>query len=742
MSFLEEFYENIYEPWYIEYVAYKPIYDGLHKICEQGEWTSKDEEDFESVIRLEGGKVDLFIKRKQRELESKIAYCERLLYQKNLDEIRRASIDDTLTDVLADINELSRFTRINFKALQDLVHEHDTLTHTSLQPVLIEISRIRPLDNQRFDDILVKVSSLLDLCRDRLGPTTETIIPIETDENKLISARYWVHQDHITEVKALLLFNLPMYINNPVQEFVQTEHSTSAVYFDNNQFSEYSSRLQRDDGAEIIDFRWFGDMKLSNTIFIERRRFIKTEYGGRSVQDSIIMDEDRVVDFIEQKYTAELYADDLKKQHQDKDYVNSCYITAKSIQESISKKHLEPKLRVYYTQLRFESPHNKTLSITLDNNIAFAREDGARLSHREWRRTDININYPFSVLRHDLYLFPYAILETQITDGEVPLWLSRLTNSNLVYEVPRFSAFLHGIAYFWGPQLPLLPWWIPHMNIDIRTAKKRNKNIREFSGLTRSKSFKPLIDGQYRIGYLETQLGRKESRRLKISNYQKDQSIHSTLSLLDSTDKKKKVEIEYLSVNDGSSLRPSSSINSSSSRTRLRSRYPANTGNTFLDTYYSGREGQSQAYMVQDINTIKRTDELKKVAMEKMEEEEEENKKKKKKKKVKGYRMEPKIFFANERTFIHWLQFAAIILTAALTLLNFGDTISTISGITFFCIAFVITLYAFFRYRYRAHQMSTRPHVRYDDLYGPAGLCFLFIGALIVKYIFFILFFM
>ncbi|KAG1219220.1 hypothetical protein G6F68_021451 [Rhizopus microsporus] len=40
--------------------------------------------------------------------------------------------------------------------------------------------------------------------------------------------------------------------------------------------------------------------------------------------------------------------------------------------------------------------------------------------------------------------------------------------------------------------MPLLPWWLPEMDIDIRKPRATN------FGLTRSKSFKPLIDGQYR----------------------------------------------------------------------------------------------------------------------------------------------------------------------------------------------------------------------------------------------------
>lgn len=732
MPFLVEFNEHIYEPWHIEYVAYEPIYNGLHEICDSGHWTSKDENNFEAAIRLEAGKVDLFINRKQREIESRVAYCKRTLTQRKWSEADISVIDDSLTDILADINELNRFTRINFKALQSLIKEHDRLTNTNRQPLFVEVCRARPLDNQRFDNLLIQVSCLLDICRNRLEKTTKEAT-YSKEQTK--SARYWVHQDNVTEVKAMLLFNLPMYVNNPVEEFKQTEHSTSAVYLDNDNFSEYSSRLQCDDGAEILDLRWYGDMDLSHEVFIERKKFVKTDHGGSSVKDRIIVNQDNVDGFISQRYTAEDYADELKRYNTDRDYVDKNYAIAQSLQKSILEKRLEPKLRIYFDQLRFESPQDKTLSVTLDSNIAFAREDGARRKDREWRRQDMNISYPFrKLMPHDLHLFPHAVLETQIV-GKSPMWLSRLLDSKLVYEVPRFSAYLHGVAHFWGPLLPLLPWWLPQMEMDIRTVVHRS----DFSGLTRSKSFKPLIDGQYRIGYLESQLGKKQNshhQQLSINNDIGNRKCVNTSidsSLLTPADMDKKEEcyiVQQVQDVSNQSLYRMPTITSTTSRTRLRSH--GNDDSSFINAYYNGRNNQSQAYMLQDVNNVKESDDLRQAAVIEMKEE---KKKKKKEKKLKppSHTMEPKLFFANERTFIHWLQFAAIILTAALTLLNFGDSISTISGIVFFCISLVLSLYAFFRYRYRAYQMSTRPHMRYDDLYGPAGLCVLILGAMIVS---------
>lgn len=755
MTFLLEFQESIYAPWQIEYVAYEAIHEGLYAVCSSGHWTAKEEKDFESAIRLEAGKADLFINRKQREMGSRIAYCQRLLLsQQNLmNDATRASTDNQLLAILADINELARYTRVNFKALENLIQEHDKLTNTNCQSLLVEICRTRPLDNQRFDGILVQVSSLLDISRKKpftFPKPNTTKLHIERDyKNSPLRARYWVHQDNITEVKAILLFNLPLYISEPALGFEQTEQSDSAVYFDTNKFRQYSARLQCDDGAEIISCRWQGALANANQVCIERKTFVKADQGGGSIIDQITMHKDRIYGFLSQSYTAEEYAQDLKSSGFDQGHIDACYTIAQSIQKSVSEKRLGPKLRVFFKRLLFQSPQDNTLSVSLDNNVAFVREDKNRSNPGEWCRQDIDIDYPFkSIPAEDINLFPHAILETQIidnNDGETPQWLSKLLDSKLVFEVPRFSTYTHGIAQFWGPLLPLLPWWISHTDSDIRAGKQAKLLIEgaaQVFDLSRSNSSRPLKDGQYRMGYLESQLGKKggSRHRFQASNRQDGDNISS-----DNLKSRNNLILQVDDIADNNSGHSLQKSGRTRSKIGLGSSYPesissqAKENYSFNDYYYKGRNNKSQAYMLQDGDTVKDNDEIRKAAIIEIGEEKEKKKKKGKKAKPPSHTMEPKVFFANERTFIHWLQFSALILTAALTLLNFGDRISTIAGATFFGVSLVIAIYAFGRNRYRAHQISTRPSLRYDDLYGPIGLCCLLVGAMAVSYFFYIL---
>ncbi|KAI9470549.1 MAG: VTC domain-containing protein [Benjaminiella poitrasii] len=726
MSFLSEFKENIYDPWSTEYVTYEAILKGLYEICDNGHWTTKDELDFESAIRLEAGKVDTFINRKQRELETRIGYRQRMLHQPP-----DASVEKAAKEILKSVRELSQYGRMNFKALENLIKEHDRLTHLNKHPLLIEISRTRSLDTQRFDTLLLKAASLLD----QLNPSS-------SPQQQSVRARYWVHTDRVTEVKAILLFNLPIYSDNPFQDFEQSDQRQTRVYLDTDKFDHYASRLQYDDKDEYIQCYWTGD---AGQIFVERKRLTKTNRGSDVQTDKITLNKDQMKDFLTGNYAPE--DDSTQERHAGS---SAGYTAARSMQQFILNKRLGAKLRVSYNHLSFKSPQNSTLLVSLDTEMAFVREDEGRKRAEAWYETDSE--YPFKSLdKSDLYLFPHAVLEIQTTTTDnLPPWLSELLDLKLVYEIPRFSAYVHGVAHFWSQQLPLLPWWLSQIDLDDLVTGKREKRMIE--GSCGSSVFPRSTEDRScpKVGYLELQLGIKEDanqisvRPPSLGSSSSTGGIDMSREIRsDPQDSKKEVvlQVEDTTVVDSTShLSLASTYRPSELRSRLGSKASSTNEqrrDSFLSFYNDGRNRQSEGYMLQDLNTVNQGDALRKAAVIEMGEEKEEEKKQKKKKKFKPleHRLEPKLFFANERTFIHWLQFSALILTAALTLLNFGDYISTISGATFFGISLVIALYAFFRYRLRAYKMSTRPDVRYDDLYGPVGLCCLLLGAMVLNFV-------
>ncbi|KAI8867786.1 hypothetical protein GQ42DRAFT_103385, partial [Ramicandelaber brevisporus] len=85
-------------------------------------------------------------------------------------------------------------------------------------------------------------------------------------------------------------------------------------------------------------------------------------------------------------------------------------------------------------------------------------------------------------------------------------------------------------------------------------------------------------------------------------------------------------------------------------------------------------------------------------------------------------RVEPKVYFANERTFLSWLNFAVMLGSLALGLLNFGDSVGRISGVLFTAISMCVMVYALLLFQWRAERIRRREAGPYDDRVGPTIL--------------------
>ncbi len=148
---------------------------------------------------------------------------------------------------------------------------------------------------------------------------------------------------------------------------------------------------------------------------------------------------------------------------------------AKEIQYSVLKKGYKPVCRSYYNRTAFQLPADARVRISLDTELTMVREDnldGRIRSGDNWRRMDIGIDYPFSQLPpEDIERFPYAVLEVKLqtqAGQEPPEWVRELIASHLVEATPKFSKFIHGTATLFPSRIKLLPYWMPQMDVDIR----------------------------------------------------------------------------------------------------------------------------------------------------------------------------------------------------------------------------------------------------------------------------------
>lgn len=99
-------------------------------------------------------------------------------------------------------------------------------------------------------------------------------------------------------------------------------------------------------------------------------------------------------------------------------------------------------------------------------------------------------------------------------------------------------------------------------------------------------------------------------------------------------------------------------------------------------------------------------------------------------------RVEPKVFFANERTFLSWIHFAIFLGGISTALVGFGNSHARASGYLFAGVSVIFTLYALYLYHWRAERIRLRDPGPYDDRLGPNFVAIVFVLAMVANVLF------
>ncbi|KAG1078355.1 hypothetical protein G6F42_024306 [Rhizopus arrhizus] len=262
-----------------------------------------------------------------------------------------------------------------------------------------------------------------------------------------------------------------------------------------------------------------------------------------------------------------------------------------------------------------------------------------------------------------------------------------------------------------------MPYWLGQLLDDIR------KPITPNVGLSRSQSFKALFNGKHRrsLAYDDSINISNASGPVPPPKQASSKKINLGFAVDSEARKSNKLSrkgqsttVPHLSINFSSNPMPETTATATPGRDMI-SRFWAN--NTFSD---EKKKEDSRSLPMTPASAL-------------MERGTPGGKKKKGAFIIK--KLDPKAFFANERTFIAWLQFCALLLTVSLNLLNNGDRISRVVGACFIVFSSIISIYALVRFQLRAYQMRTgRGMVNMEDIYGPVLLCVLLVTALGINF--------
>ncbi|KAG5646965.1 hypothetical protein DXG03_001688 [Asterophora parasitica] len=702
-------------------------------------------------------------------------------------EDRFHGLEEEVANLVADVHDLALYTKLNITGFMKILKKQTnrTLKATFVQEYLEK----RPFYKYNWDALIVKLSKLYDLVRTRGNPVVGDS-SAGGNQSAFVrqTTKYWVHPDNLVPLKLAILRHLPVLVFNAEKEFDVRDAAITSIYFDNEDLELYLGRLEKTEGAEAIRLRWYGDVDTKTVrliqptgqnllshcdllqIFVERKTHREDWTGEKSVKARFPIKEHLVNAFLRGEYTVDAEFQQLvKKGKKTQQEVDSMIQLANEVQYAVLTRKLQPVMRSFYNRTAFQLPGDARVRISLDTELTLVREDnwdGRVRSGGNWRREDIGIDFPFDQAQaDDKELFKQF-------GQEPPKWVTDLVQSHLVEAVPKFSKFIHGCATLLPNRVDLVPFWLPQSALSAHHFAHWNMHSRCFypvdtdilkpdtgyltvierptaststisktptdnqSSGTRSTPenlsyAEPVSEGEDDDEILNTP-ARDEDKRTGLSGEEVKEAIAFREKMLKETRAQEakdngeptheRAPVKTASLPDVGRpralsidpLAPSSAFDETL-RTRLRGARDARERELAVNE--AVEEGEEAVGLGDEEPTVTGDDRVlsrdwaapagKKIAI--------------------PVRIEPKVYFAAERTFLKWMNTAVFIGTIATTLLNFTppeDSRGLISAAFFTFTALLAIAYSVGIFVHRSYKLRER-HAEglYYDKYGPTVLC-------------------
>lgn len=692
MKFGETLKSSLIKDYAFYYVCYDELKYDLKKGLEDTDnaWSNAHEEQFLGKLEAELDKVYNFFRLKHKEILRRVKESESLV-NRTVEASKNATdeeelqffeqdfqdLEEELSDIIADVHDLNTFARLNYIGFQKILKKHDKLTSFILKPIFQARLNTKAFFKDNLDALIVKLSKLYDLVRTRGNPVLGDSAAGGKMQNFVRqTTKYWVHPDNITELKLIILKHLPVLVFNPNKEFEVEDSAITSIYFDDKEMDLYYGRLLKTEGAEAIRIRWYGGMS-TDTCFIERKTHREDWTGEKSVKARFPIKESKVNDFLAGKYTAkQLFEKARKDGKKSVAEIDSLQRLAEEVQYRVLKDKMRPVMRTFYDRTAFQLPGDARVRISLDTELTMVREDnfdGINRTNGNWRRMDIGVNWPFPNLpERDVERFPYAVLEVKL-------------QTQMGQEPPQWvrdmvsSHLVEAIPKF-SKFIHGCSTLIPDMVNQIPFwLPQMDIDIR-----------KPKHDASYGI-VSKHQIGATSAP----GHYMDEEELAGSAA--------------YGSVNIDESnnhIEPSPA-----SRTGALAPVINFFKSMFEEDHSFDKVPQGTSFEAQF-----KAPPGKKISV--------------------PVRVEPKVYFATERTFLSWLSMSLIFGATAHTLMNYGDVTSLITAACFYFTAVLTILYSAGVYVWRVMSIRNKRAVRYDDQIGPRLICGALSLSVFVSFVF------
>lgn len=485
-----------YKPWadsYIDYPKLKKLLREKDSEEDGDEWTDDDENRFtEELLNTQLEKVNTFQSETYQNLRQRTTECENRLGKvaddgKEKFATLREEVIEELDDITKKINELEKYSRVNFTGFLKAAKKHDRRRGAKykIRPLLQVRLAALPFNSEDYSPLLYEISTMYAFAQGTAEAEEGASKPrseSKSEGDKYSSYKFWVHEDNLVEAKTYILRRLPVLVYNPqaskTVESGGSDPTLTSLYFDNSNFSLYNDKIGKTGQVSSLRLRWFGQLNSKPEVFFEKKTIGE---DGESEEVRVPIKEKYVQPFLSGEYRLNKDIEKLKEREgASGDGAAKLQHNVDEIQSFLQENDLQPMLRANYTRTAFQIPGDSRVRVSIDTDLAFIREDSLDKerpcrSPNAWHRTDVDtldLKFPFSTISEgEVARFPYAVLEIKIKKGvskRTMKWVDELMSSHLVKEAPKFSKFVHGVAQLFDDHVNSLPFWLGDLETDIR----------------------------------------------------------------------------------------------------------------------------------------------------------------------------------------------------------------------------------------------------------------------------------
>lgn len=643
---------------------------------------SLTEEDFLALIDAEMAKVEKFTLSKVVELRQKIKAVEAALKSQinattgefvgNRDEIMTQA--DTIAN---EFLRLEMYVNLNFMGFHKILKKHDkNLPNFACKPFYVNRLHAQAWVRGDYSDIVVQLSNIYAALRDDAA----------AEENKDASqsflrstTKYWVKTEDVSRVKYAVLRHLPVFLQKTSTGESDSQF-TNSVYLDNDQLELYHGRLDKTPGAIALRLRWYGSGD-PDLVFVERKTHNEKWAGSVSVKERFMIKDSEVQQIMTNTYPIAAKKQEMLDKGKSQKEADEWETLVREVTQAIASKQLVPTVRTQCMRTAFQIPFDATVRVSLDTNLCMISERGYDLKDMSvWHR-----DKSWVLEKNEIHRFPHAVLEIKLeikgNDMSPPKWVTDLQNSGMLYECHKYSKFVHGCAVLLPEDVQYVPYWIDDVSLRQAIIDSDGQGIlateSEGVGPGANQTYSHLLPfGTTIDNRMETAVGRTSADIATARGM-----VAETMPLVSKKKKAGQAGLDFYNGGDDNI-----DIDDDDEEGALCG---------WLFPYCSGRRAGAGAY----------EDFLAPTSVQKI---------------------EPKVFLANERTYLHWLHHGVILSSVASSILAFsehsGETWGQIYALMLLPIALGFCIYALNTFLWRADRIRSRIPATWADAVGPLCL--------------------